>query len=98
MKVHMLIPSTGGCDFVSYTESELAEISAVDQKVGRHWSPPALVSPAELCLKFKDAGLEEQPAEEVLVVAEPPVVEEGPSIEERPPSNEGQTPVEETPM
>lgn len=46
---------------MSYTESELAEIAAVDQKVGRHWSPPALLSPtlAELCLKFKDAGLEE---------------------------------------
>lgn len=39
------------CNFVPFTESELAEIAAANQKARREWTPPASVHPdlAELC-------------------------------------------------
>lgn len=43
------------CDFILFTQSELAEIAAYDEKEGRHWSPPALASPTleELCERLR---------------------------------------------
>lgn len=44
------------CDFVLFTESELPEIAAADQKVERQWTPPAPVHPdlVELCDQYRE--------------------------------------------
>lgn len=55
-----------GCNFVPYTESELAEIAAYDQKEGRNWSPPvpACLSLEELCQRLRAEAEEEAIATE----------------------------------
>lgn len=69
------------CNFVPFTESELAEIVATDLKDERQWSLSAPISPnlLELCVRYRDAVVVAEPTGEDPAVVELPHVVESPA-------------------